>query len=1583
RLKPVADWKVKLPTDGDFQTHRAEIRIPSLPAGQYVLLATAIPGFRDCEKVTWMQFQCTGLSLISALNAEQTEFLVLDRKEGQPIDGVKVRKYYFQYDYSKRKEVTWPGETGITDKYGMVKFDSSATIRQGSCYLVLRKDMDQFFSQNFYLWQREKEEPRPEMTTWFFTDRAIYRPGQTIFFKGIVTEKNGTQVSIKTRFKTVVRFRDVNDQELSKMELITNEFGSFSGSFTAPAGGLTGSFSIGDEHGTVEVQVEEYKRPKFEITFNPVKGTYKLGEAVTVTGKAMAYSGNPVTDATVSFRVMRNARFPWFRRWFFDPPFVPAMEITQGQTTTNAEGEFSIRFEAIPDPSIPKDNLPLFDFSLEADISDINGETHNAQTNVAVGYKSLLINTGLADEVNGAKDLKFTLETTNLNGQPEAASGALTIYRVKIPENFLFPRKWSKPDLFTMTRSEFKKSFPNEIYDNEDDISTWEKGEKILDLSFATPSDSLIGIPDHTSPGLYVLEITTKDSYGEEVVYKKYFTLYLPGSTKNPSYNSLMTTLVKNQAEPGENVPLLLASPLRNVYLVADYTSVAGKPVRTSYRLDNNQLSVDIPVSEEHRGNMGIYFFFVKNNRLFQEQQTLRVPYTNKKLDITLTSFRDKLRPGEQEEWSLTIRDKKGDKALAEMMASMYDASLDAFLIRPWNFSLYTGSPAYVSWNADRGFGTASLTLPSIPGYTGSPVPKNYEQLMDISSGGYYGNKRLMIRGLSQPLPPPMANDVQMEVREEAVFANVDTKVASASGKVVEMKTAGQEAAPSLPPAKPRSDFRETAFFFPQLATNASGETVLKFKMPESLTRWKFTGLAHTKDLKTGMIEKSLVTQKELMVFPNAPRFLREGDRMQFTVKISNLSGAAITGTSELHFFDAFTMKPVDDLMGNTMAIKDFQAGAGESAVAAWDITVPESLQAVIYRVTATSGSFSDGEEAALPVLSNRMMVTESLPLPVRANSTKSFTFKKLADSGKSKTLRNYRLTLEYTSNPAWYAVQALPYLMEFPYECSEQLFSRYYANTLVSSIANSDPAIKRVFESWKQIAPSALKSNLEKNEELKSVLIQESPWVREAAGETERKQRIGILFDLTRMAMEQEVALKKLADNQTVNGGWPWFPGMPESEYITRHIVAGLGHLIHLKSVDPEHNPKMGEMVQKAVAFLDQEMLNDFQELKKRDTLFRKNNHLDASVVQYFYARSFFRDAYPFDDSLLEMVAFYQAQAVQHWTGLNNYLKAMTALFLNRMEDGKTARLILKSLGETALRNEELGMYWRNQTSGWFWHQAPIETQSMLIEAFDEVAGDLKSVDELKVWLLKQKQTQDWKTTRATTEAVYALLLRGTSGLASNEQVKVTLGKEQVNPYLSTQVKPEPGTGYFKTSWDAAGISSDKGKVKVENPNATIAWGSLYWQYFEQLDKITKADSPLNVEKNLFVEVKSPTGLVLKAITADRPIRVGDKVVVRVILRTDRDMEYVHLKDMRASAFEPLNVLSGYRWQAGLGYYESTRDAATNFFIDYLPKGNYVFEYRLFATQKGEFSNGITSVQCMYAPEFAAHTEGIRIKVE
>jgi hypothetical protein len=735
--------------------------------------------------------------------------------------------------------------------------------------------------------------------------------------------------------------------------------------------------------------------------------------------------------------------------------------------------------------------------------------------------------------------------------------------------------------------------------------------------------------------------------------------------------------------------------------------------------------------------------------------------------------------------------------------------------------------------------------------------------------------------------------------------------------------------------------------------------------------------------LKTGGFEKEVVTQKELMVVPNAPRFYRQGDKMVFAAKVVNLSDNELAGKAELQFFHTSTMKVVtNDLLKNNEA-RSFSIQKGLSSDVSWEIEIPYKFDVISYRIIATAPGFSDGEEKPLPVLTNRMLVTEPLPLPVKGNETKKFRFDKLMNSSKTGTLRNHKLTLEFSSNPAWYAVQALPYLMEKSNESADAAFHRLYANSLALHIVSSNPRIRQVFEVWKNFSPDALLSNLEKNEELKSLILRETPWVLDAQSETERKQRIALLFDENKMNAERQSALRNLQQKQSPGGGWPWFKGMPDNRHITQQIVLGFGRLRELGALNPMNDENTKQMVVKAIFYLDQEIVTEYEKLKQHHAGKMEDDHLSHMAVQYLLARSYFLKDAAVGNATTEAYNYFTEQSKKYWVKRDIYVKGMIALALHNMGVKSMPAQIMASVKEHALYSDEMGMYFRDMRSGFFWYEAPVETQALLIEAFDKIAADQKAVEEMKIWLLKQKQTQDWKTTRATAEAVYALLLRGSDWLSSDKIATIQLGKETVDPFKRDDTRVEAGTGYFKTSWSGSDVKPEMGEITVTNNNPSIAWGAVYWQYFEDLDKITTHKTPMSLKKDLFVERNTPSGPVIEPVTETRKLKVGDKVTVRIELQVDRDMEYVHMKDMRASAFEPINVLSGYRYQGGLGYYESTLDASTNFFFDYLRKGTYVFEYPLVVAQKGDFSNGITTIQCLYAPEFASHSEGVRVMVE
>ncbi len=1607
KLTPVSGFEKSLSDFGDYQEHKTEIAIPAIAnTGYYVLLASTDRNFScDENMVTYNNFWVTEISYVSRRIEGNLKYYLLNRKTGYPLANAKVKAYKSEYNYQKREYETKLWKEFVSDNEGFFEIIAANTRGDyNNISLEFFYNTDKFISDGSPLYGYEKQPPQKVLNTFFFTDRAIYRPGQTVYFKGIILETEGKIKNIKANQPTTVSFFDVNGQKVSDLKLTTNEYGSVSGSFTAPSSGLTGQMRIGNEWGSVYFSVEEYKRPKFEVGFNSLKGSYKLNEKITVVGFAKAYAGNNIDNADVKFRIVRTARFPywgWWMREVYMPS--PEMEIENGSCKTNEKGEFSINFTAFPDLSIDKTLNPVFNYQITADVTDLNGETHSSTQNISVAYNALIVDMDIDEKINRNEKSQFKIITTNQNGNPEKAEGNIKIYQLKMPERVFRDRKWEAPDVFGMSKEEFYKNFPLDVYNNENDITQWEKGREVLNFNFATPQDTFLVFKDlkKWQQGAYLMEINSKDIYGTALEVKKYFTVYSPDEKQIPLNEVACIQMLKSTGEPGETASFLFGSKVKDLNVLYEIEVDGQITSKQWLKISEEQKLIEIPITEAHRGNFNIHLILVKNNRSFTFNETIIVPFTNKKLDISFESFRNKLLPGQKEEWKIRIRGSKGEKLAAEMLASMYDASLDAFKTSVWDFNIFNTNYSNLQWESYAGFETDNSNLCFFTKDKISyPKAVTYDRLnwFGYNNYGYYGYRgaykgsremNVMYEDVDvAEYEVPVMDMAAVSLNEKTVTKSAGDKKekstfmwADSIGNASTNEEQNKQQPTDFSDVKARSNFNETAFFYPQLTTNDSGDVMISFTIPEALTKWKMRGLAYTKDLRIAQVQKELQTQKDLMVVPNAPRFFREGDKMAFQVKVSNVSDKELTGSIHLQFFNALNMQPIMNLLLENTD-KAFTIKAGESQNMAWSITIPESLGAVSYKVIAKAGIFSDGEEMAIPVLTNRMLVTETLPLPINGRQTKDFKFEKLINSTTSNTLKHQKLTLEFTSNPAWYAVQALPYMMEYPYECAEQVFSRFYANSLASFIANSNPKIRKVFDSWKYISTDALVSNLEKNQELKALLIEETPWLLNAKDESERKKRIGLLFDMNKMAAELGTAKQKIQKTQLPSGAWAWFPGGVDDRYITQHIVTGFAHLQHLGVNAYKGDYQMNNMIQKAVYYLDDRIREDYEYIRKHYPKDMSKDQIGSIQIQYLYARSYFINEIPLNPKSKDAFEYFKAQAQKFWTLENKYMQAMMALALKKYNDQKTPADIMKSLKENALYSEEMGMYWRDLSQGYYWHQAPIETMALLIEAFDEVINDRESVEKMKIWLLKQKQTQDWKTTKATSEAIYALLLRGSDLLANNNLVDISVGGQRINPYQS-QKMPEAGTGYFKTSWNTTEIKPEMGNISVTKSDEGVAWGAMYWQYFEQLDKITPAATPLKLEKKLFVERNTSTGPVIEPIGENAQLKIGDKVKVRIELRVDRDMEYVHLKDMRASAFEPVNVLSGYRWQQGMGYYESTRDAATNFFISYLSKGTYVFEYTLIATQKGNFSNGITSIQCMYAPEFSSHSEGIRVKVE
>ncbi len=1616
-----------LKNDGDYQAHNFELILPALDKGTYIIASTTSAPFSDDEPLNYEIIDATNLTFQTLTQGSKGKVLVTDRTTGKPIEKATVTVKYQIYNYKMRRYITKELGKFLTDKNGLAEFSKSnkEDTYYANYYISVEKDGDNY-DPNYSIYLNDRQsKPRKHITTAFFTDRKIYRPGQTIYFKGIVREFLGDNHQLKTNYPTTVYFYDVNHQEIAKVDVKTNEFGSYKGQFTAPYGVLTGNMTISCETGSTSFRVEEYKRPKFNTEIKPLKGEYQINDSVDVVGVAKAFAGNFIDGATVSYRITRRVRQNrWYWGWWWRPAETEK-EIDFGTVTTNENGEYHIKFKAIADKTKDPKTLPIFDYTIYADVTDINGETHSTSAVVSVGYHSLLLSNNLDDEISNQKDRAIQISTTNLNHQPVFAKGHFKIHKLKTPDRTFRKRLWDVAEYQNFSEQEFKQLLPYDAFGFEDDYHKWDKEKLVFEQSFDTKqSDSIPLRKLHKwQTGYYVYEAVAKDKNGIEVKDIKYFLIYNDADKKPATNEVFKVKSLTPTVQPGEQAKYLLSTAEKelNVFMTIEHK---GQIVKQEWlKLSNQQRIIEIPVEEKHRGNFSVSFSAMKHNRSYVSNQTIKVPYKNKQLNLAFSTFRNKLLPGQAEEWVLTIKNAEGKPEMAELLATLYDASLDE-LYTPNSFylSIYKMYNSSLYWSQFTGVGSGNA---SNLNYNWNRVYYDYpnrifSQLNHFGystyyyGGYYYGNVRGGNRydydevlGVEETLESEVPVKTKkfksngggkgkgvgnaagsapavekLEGEADSIMSDEDNN--SISGKDKDKRPSNN---PSLSNIKARSNFNETAFFYPQLLTDKDGNVKIKFTIPESLTKWRFLGLAHTKDLKVGTISEEVVTQKDLMVQPNAPRFLREGDKITIATKIVNVSKKDLQGQVLLQLIDPFTENVIDTKFSLTNNQQNFEVKAGRSVSASWQIDVPYGLSTVKYKIVAQAGSFSDGEANVLPILTNRMLVTESLPMPIRGKESKTFKFVKLINQNNhSKTLVNHRYTLEFTSNPAWYAVQAMPYMMEYPYECSEQIFTRYYSNAIASHIMNSNPKIKQVIEDWGKNSPEAFLSNLQKNQELKELLLEETPWVLNAKSEEETKRNLSILLDMNRMSKELDKALGTIIKRQTVNGGWPWFSGMKESRYITQHIITGMGHLDHLGIKDVRDNHKTWQMIKKGVQFLDKELVKDFKNIKKWDKDYEKHLHLGYTQIQYMYMRSYFPKI-GMNKQTIEALSYFKKQAQTYWLKFNIYAEGMIALAAHRFEMNDLATDIVKSLKDRAIYSEEFGMYWKDFHVGYYWYQAPIETQALMIEMFDEVTNDQKSVEELKIWLLKQKQTTHWKTTKQTTEAVYALLLKGTDLLASDDLVQVTIGGQPIeyvnqpskNPY---QVNAQAGTGYFKTSWDGNEIKPEMGNVSITKTNTGVAWGAVYWQYFEDLDKITFHETPLKLKKQLFLLKHSKQGETLTEINEGNTLKVGDKVRVRIELRSDRNLEYVHMKDMRASGFEPINVLSQYKWREGLGYYEATKDASTNFFFDYIPKGTYVFEYDLRVQHQGDFSNGITTIQCMYAPEFTSHSEGIRVKV-
>ncbi|MBI9069347.1 MAG: hypothetical protein JEZ09_18765 [Salinivirgaceae bacterium] len=1570
----IIENKISLPLYTDFLNHSTEFLIDELPLGKYVISYSNNATFDPTSDV--INYSMLAVSNISYIERSDengaAEFFIAQRETGTPLTNTEAQLIYRNYDYRTREYTQLLGDKLFTNDKGLLTVENNEDNSRHGFILQIVNNGDTLQTENNNTRHNYNQKTNPNIK--IFTDRAIYRPGQVVYYKALAIQNSKNDLpQIVTDLQTKITLKDANWQEVSKQNHTTNKYGTFSGSFVIPTGSLNGKMTLETSFGRKTIRIEEYKRPTFEVIIDEPKGQLKLNEDVKIAGTVMGFNGLPASNIIIKYRV---ARMPQYRWWWRSNN--TERQIDFGEIRTNNEGKFEFIFRAHSGESkITKNSF--YGFNIMVDAIDINGETQSDSKYISIGNIPLTIAIKMSDNLDKRNPDKINVSAKSQNGQAEKATIQLEIIKLKSPEKAVLTKLWETPD--TSWNHEIENCLPKVLFLNANFKDELEKEKTVLNKKLEIDGDSNVLMPQlkKWTPGYYKISISSTDNYGNIIENQKYFTVFDSKAKKLSNPQILWTGKDKETLQPGEIVKTKIGTSemLQLWYHIEFNNQLIHSELIT---LNNEIREFEWPVSENLRGGFAMHFSCIYKGQFFSFTKKVEVPFNNKDLKISYETFRDKLKPGTKESWTLKIEGPNGEKLASEIMAGMYDKSLDAFEPNPWDLSIYPNYFYNKLWRSHKfdvrpsiNVYFKSINYPNIPS-------KNYDAINWFNAlGNYRGNIMYSMAEGSELGYTVTKQQSAVLMEQESTEDDADYKIKEASSDKDEMDNQEMSSEKAKKEVQIRKNFNETAFFYPNLYTDENGIVTINFTLPESLTTWKFQTLAHTKDLEFGLAQKEIIAQKELMVEINAPRFVTQGDVIIIPAKVQNVSDTEMSGTVELSLSNPLTGASYNALISENKSTT-FKCESKKASLITWKVEIPDTITALQYKVIASTAKHSDGEQKWIPVLSNKVLVTETKPLWVNGNETRKFTLDGLKNSSKSNTLTHHNLTLEMTANPSWYAVQALPYLLESEEKCTEQIFNAYYATEISRYIIESAPTIATMFKAWKELKTKRpFLSNLEQNQELKQALLKETPWVLDALNENEQKQRIALLFDENHLEMKKQQTLYLLNKLQYSNGAWPWFNGMGESRYVTQHLLTGFGKLKHLNLISEKEDAETFKTIKSALRYLDDEINKDYirwDKSKLKDDEF----HISPNLAQYLYMRSFYPEI-PLANAAQEAIKFYKMKAKENWTETNKYSQAMLALAFSR-ENDKTANDIIKSIKEHALSDEEQGMYWKENLAGYYWYQAPIEFQSLMIELFSEVDKNKSTQNELKKWLLKNKQTNHWKTSRATADAIYALLSSGSNWIAETPKMNIQIGSLQIDEKAYAK-NAEPGTAYYKKTWNPSEINETFSDVTISRTGEGISWGGLYWQYFEQIDKIKSAATDLSITKRIFQETTSDKGLQLLEISENTPLKPGSRVVVRLDFKTDRRMEFVHLKDARAASFEPTTTISGYQYNAGLSYYQSTHDASTDFFIEYLPVGNYTIEYKLNVTHSGTFSSGLATIQCMYAPEFNAHSEGMKMEVK
>ena len=1520
-----------------------EVGIDELPAGYYGIVLSTSEKLSNDEKeaVFHSSFLVSNLFINDTYSEENNSITLecIDRATGEKVDGAKFELFRRQYNNKKRISEF----IRIAEGVGNPEYVVSENFEQQVFPLV--KHNGQFFFQlNGLSYNRYKQQAQRKAE--LLTDRSVYRPGQEVFFKGILYSSDENRYpSILKNQEINVQFFDAFNQEISAQKLSSDDFGGFDGSFEIPANTQNGNhrfaIEIGNENIRIDkyVRVEEYKRPKFKVEFQELSEKYSLDEKVSLKVDVESYTGLKIENAKVSYKIYRSSWMPYFYRSYYSS-FPRGNQqrqlIDSGNAITDKNGELAISFVASTGNTNPQ-HRRSFSYEIELDVTDSTGETQSASKSIPISEQSLFI------KLDPLKASSSSYKLTTVNSEDKFISSSLQIKILKSNEkDYKVKRYWPFPDVFEESQQEMQSEFPDYAMYSEDN----KYSEIVYDKELTITDSLILNLKQLVGSGDFKILISNPEAndFTKEIVINDF-------EKKQFGLSDLMHFEL-NQAsyQPGDNLtidigtvePSLKVQVLKiraNKVMSSEWIDI-NKAQRYFQRIDANDL-----------GGFTIVFKAFYKNRAFTFSNRIDVPWEKQKLTIKAKSIRYVTEPGTPEKWSFIVTDHKGNPVKSSVLSSMYDASLDKFGPNKWNFELFpTYSDNYYfhkysygnqrlytrnySWNR---LGLEYAPFPSYPNFKYVP-------------SSYLGNSDMITRDISFSASPMMKSESRIQGR--LAGATDEMEADAIPEAMIENETKKNTEA-----EKVRTNFNETVFFYSNLKTDQDGFFHVDFTMNDAISTWKLQNFAITQDLKFAFSQEEIISRKELMIQANQLRFVRKGDHLKLAAKLINLSDHDQIATAKLTILNPKTDQviPFEAFQSEHLNIK---LGSGETQEVFWNLNVPGDFTRLKMIYSVATDSHEDAEQHVIPVMPDEIYLIDSRTVQIKAEASKKLDLSDLL----SETKRTTNITIETTGSPVLFAMRALPFLITQNHENSEAIFNRMYSNSLAKKILEDNPLIDAYYKNWK--AKEQLKSQLTKNSSLKQIDLSETPWLSDAQTEEEIMLQMSVLFDSKTLDREIKQAMSKLTNLQLSNGGLPWFIGGRDNYYMSQYVLSGM---LRMEKLGILYNDAgLRDFRDRLYKYCQDRALEQYAKYKK-DKMQSVPQDLITHLLIYDQLSDVGTDA----DLYLNMIKKLKSELEENWFSYQiNTQISIAQIFIK--ENLGLAEKIVQSLLERSFYKEQLGRFWNSNENQIFSSWA-IERQASMIELFNDIGNRIQEIEEMKYWLIVNKRTNNWQSSIATSAAIYGLTLGSESSFKAGKPIITMLDGKVLQ---SSQ--QEVGVNYEKFTFPEEKETSTFKEVEFKNENKNIAWANIHHQFFQSYEDIQRTSNEYFDLKKEIYRVGDQDQLEN---IADLNLALGDRIRVRLIVETDREMEFVHLSDDRPSGCEPTDATSGYQYSRNMAYYKSIKDLGTHFFIDHLFRGKYIIEYDMFINNLGEFKSGIAKIQNMYAPEFNDYSKNISIK--